>query len=232
MPNGTTSPTRHPNRRALAALVMNSSAAFRIGDAALIDGEAVLVEVEAVDAPRATAGRGAALTGGGAARPERQDVQPRPAFDVSNVGQARDLAHDARVIAGAPRRRVVHRGREPQIGGVGAREIGGKRRLRSPRRRHRAHGQATQQADEEHQTEIAAPPAAQRRPEPVPRNPKHLPHRDTPPSASSPTSLSDSRRHGSLARPIAVWTPPRRRPSRPPRVTASCHHHTSPPQSR
>src|SRR5438132_1399197 len=88
MPIGTTTPTCHPNLRASAALVMNSLARLGFAMRPWFTVKRVLVEVEAVDTPRAAARGGADLAGRGAVRPQRQQVQPGPALDVFDVGQA------------------------------------------------------------------------------------------------------------------------------------------------
>ena len=123
-----------------------------VGHPALDDGDAILVEVLAVDA----AGETLSVGHDSAARCQYRRIEPAIALDPLDFRQPGDLAKqgwiEARVVA---QRRVVQSGQDGQVRRSAARQVRRKRRLRTPRRGHRAHGQATHQAYQEDEREYA-----------------------------------------------------------------------------
>ena len=82
-----------------------------------------------------------------------------------------------RRVAGAVADRRIEKGVEGlQLGGVGAGHVDGERRLRPPGGGDGAHGHAAHQADQQHDGQVAAPPAAKGRAEPVPGDPERGAH--------------------------------------------------------
>ena len=76
------------------------------------------------------------------------------------------------VAGGEAKRRVVDRGAKAQVGGIGAGQEGGERRLGAPGGGEGAHGQATHKPDEQDEGQIGPPAAPKGGPEAVPREPE------------------------------------------------------------
>ena len=98
------------------------------------------------------------------------------ALDVLDVRQVGDLLQDHGVVAARRARQAVHRGRDDEVGGIRAPQERGIRRLRAPRAGDRAHREPADESDEQHDREVAAPPAAEGRAEAVPGDPQCLCH--------------------------------------------------------
>ena len=151
---------------------------------ALDDGHPVGLEVLAVQtAVQALAARLLLLVLPGA---EHGHVQPFVAGHVPDAGQRGDLRDHGRVVALAARH-SVQAGQHGQVGRVGARQVGGERGLGAAGGGHRAHRQAAEQAEQQHEREVPGPALTPRAPEPVPRDSEDVrtPHAPQYPPADS-----------------------------------------------
>ena len=127
---------------------------------------------------------------------QRHDVriEDREGTHPLDVGQVRDLGDEAPVVpGGAAAVGVEDRGHHLQILGACARQVRRERRLRTSRTRHRAHRQATEKANQDHDRGQATPSPSERRAEPVPDDPHDRRHDDAPPSAPKLTRSPTSR---------------------------------------
>ena len=167
------------------------------------DGQAVHAGVLAPYAPQAAAPlyrEQAALADGGARRAEGLGVDPHRASHGGDVRDLGDLSDDGRVVAlpvadpGAG-----DGGGHLDLGRVGGLHQGGEGGLGPPGGRHRAHGQAPEQTEEQHDGEVRAPFLAESGPEAVPRGSQDRAHRAVLPGSvfstyGPPTSTTNSDR--------------------------------------
>ena len=138
--------------------------ARRIRQATLDCSETVLVEAEAIDAPeRDLAERGRRRH---AVRCNRSGDRHRVALDVAHAGQVRDGARQPPVL-------VRREAEDAEIGRVGVPQEGGIRRLRAPRAGEDTERQASDQADEDDEREVAAPAPRVGGPKAEPRDSNH-----------------------------------------------------------
>ena len=111
----------------------------RIGEATLHDGESILVEAVAVVAPEPVPGGGREARQVGWARhrgPTGSTSSPDALPTFRTWGRCAMLAQDGRVVAeGGADQRVDHRRDGAEVGGIGAGDVGGERRLGPPGRR-------------------------------------------------------------------------------------------------
>ena len=142
--------------------------ASRIGHPARRHGDPVLTEVQPVDAADALnfAGpvRGRENRSTRSSQRERVD-RLRCGLDPLHAGQPFQLPGQAG---------CEHGQAQAQVGGIGAGEERGERGLGPPRRGDRAHRDPAGQPDQQHNRQIAAPPAAEGSRKAIPRDPHDL----------------------------------------------------------
>jgi len=164
---------------------------------ALDDGHLVGREVLAVQtAGQALTARLLLLVLPGA---EHGHVQPFVTRHVPHAGQGGDLRDGGRVVALAACH-PVQAGQHGQVRRVGARQVGGEGGLGAAGGGDRAHGQAAEQPEQQHEREVAGPALTPRAPEPVPRDsedvrtphPRSMPRRQHGGGVSQPAFLRAS----------------------------------------
>jgi hypothetical protein len=144
-----------------------------IRHAALDDRDAILVEELSVDA----AGDSCDIDRDVAVGCQHGAIGAGVAPDLLDVRQPRDSPDELRVETRPVRgTRPGQAGQNREVGGSGVGQVRGERRLRPPRRGYRTHRETADQPDEEHDRRQTAPPATERRPEPVPGHAQDLPH--------------------------------------------------------
>jgi hypothetical protein len=194
---------------------------IRVGQPALRDRQAVLVEVEAVDAgSRKRRDEGVGAEAGGAVGTQREGIQGDRGLDLFHAGQMGDLSRGGRGVADLVGAVEAAIDRHAQVRWVGAGQVRGEGRLGTPGGRHRAHGNATHQPDQEGKGQVAVPATPEAGPEPVPSDTQILPgHGSLAPNRYAFTLPPPPRLAGA---PTEACLSPRREPRWPARGPPSC----------